>query len=251
MSAIEIDNVSKRFRLNRKQEVVALNGINLSIPSGQFVSLIGPSGCGKSTLLHLVAALETTSGGRISIDGEPPDALREKHQLGIAFQDHALLPWLTVEANIALPFRIAGRAVDDARIRELIDLVGLRGFEEARPRQLSGGMRQRAAIARSLCLDPRLLLLDEPFGALDAVTRRSMNVELQRIWTASKLTTILVTHSVDEAIFLADRVVVLSGRPGRIAEIIDVSFTRPRTSQCTRSEEFHKLVDRLTLLLEG
>jgi|SRR5580698_2611842 NitT/TauT family transport system ATP-binding protein len=251
MSAIEIDNVSKRFRLNRKQEVVALNGINLSIPSGQFVSLIGPSGCGKSTLLHLVAALETTSGGRISIDGEPPDALREKHQLGIAFQDHALLPWLTIEANIALPFRIAGRAVDDARIRELIDLVGLRGFEEARPRQLSGGMRQRAAIARSLCLDPRLLLLDEPFGALDAVTRRSMNVELQRIWTASKLTTILVTHSVDEAIFLADRVVVLSGRPGRIAEIIDVSFTRPRTSQCTRSEEFHKLVDRLTLLLEG
>jgi len=251
MSAIEIDNVSKRFRLNRKQEVVALNGINLSIPSGQFVSLIGPSGCGKSTLLHLVAALETTSGGRISIDGEPPDALREKHQLGIAFQDHALLPWLTIEANIALPFRIAGRAVDDARIRELIDLVGLRGFEEARPRQLSGGMRQRAAIARSLCLDPRLLLLDEPFGALDAVTRRSMNVELQRIWTASKLTTILVTHSVDEAIFLADRVVVLSGRPGRIAEIIDISFTRPRTSQCTRSEEFHKLVDRLTLLLEG
>jgi NitT/TauT family transport system ATP-binding protein len=251
MSAIEIDNVSKQFRLNRKQEVVALNGINLSIPSGQFVSLIGPSGCGKSTLLHLVAALETTSGGRISIDGEPPDALREKHQLGIAFQDHALLPWLTIEANIALPFRIAGRAVDDARIRELIDLVGLRGFEEARPRQLSGGMRQRAAIARSLCLDPRLLLLDEPFGALDAVTRRSMNVELQRIWTASKLTTILVTHSVDEAIFLADRVVVLSGRPGRIAEIIDVSFTRPRTSQCTRSEEFHKLVDRLTLLLEG
>jgi NitT/TauT family transport system ATP-binding protein len=241
MSAIEIDNVSKQFRLNRKQEVVALNGINLS----------GPSGCGKSTLLHLVAALETTSGGRISIDGEPPDALREKHQLGIAFQDHALLPWLTIEANIALPFRIAGRAVDDARIRELIDLVGLRGFEEARPRQLSGGMRQRAAIARSLCLDPRLLLLDEPFGALDAVTRRSMNVELQRIWTASKLTTILVTHSVDEAIFLADRVVVLSGRPGRIAEIIDVSFTRPRTSQCTRSEEFHKLVDRLTLLLEG
>jgi NitT/TauT family transport system ATP-binding protein len=251
MSAIEIENVSKRFRLNRKQEVVALDGINLSIPSGQFVSLIGPSGCGKSTLLHLVAALETASSGRISIDGEPPEALREKHQLGVAFQDHALLPWLTIEANIALPFKIANRTADNARIRELIDLVGLRGFEEARPRQLSGGMRQRAAIARSLCLDPRLLLLDEPFGALDAVTRRSMNVELQRIWIANKLTTILVTHSVDEAIFLADRVVVLSGRPGRIVEIIDVTFARPRTAECMRSEEFHTLVDRLTLLLEG
>jgi NitT/TauT family transport system ATP-binding protein len=251
MSAIEIENVSKRFRLNRKQEIVALDNINLSIPSGEFVSLIGPSGCGKSTLLHLVAALETASGGRISIDGEPPEALREKHQLGVAFQDHALLPWLTIEANIALPFKIANRGADKARIRELIDLVGLHGFEEARPRQLSGGMRQRAAIARSLCLDPRLLLLDEPFGALDAVTRRSMNVELQRIWIASKLTTILVTHSVDEAIFLADRVVVLSGRPGRIAEIIDVPFARPRTAECMRSEQFHKLVDRLTLLLEG
>ena len=250
MSAIEIHDVSKRFRINRKREVAALDNVSLSIPSGQFVALIGPSGCGKSTLLHLVAALGTASSGRITIDGESPETLREKHQLGIAFQEHALLPWLTVEANLALVFRIAGRAVDRERIRELIELVGLRGFEEARPRQLSGGMRQRAAIARSLCLEPRLLLLDEPFGALDAVTRRSMNVELQRIWLESKVTTVLVTHSVDEAIFLADRVVVLSGRPGKIVEKIDVPFLRPRTAECMRSEAFHGLMDRLTLLLE-
>jgi NitT/TauT family transport system ATP-binding protein len=251
MSAIEIQRVSKRFQLNRKREVVALEDISLTIASGQFVALIGPSGCGKSTLLHLVAALEVASSGRITIDGESPEALREKHGLGIAFQEHALLPWLTVEGNLALPFKIADRAVDTERIRSLVSLVGLHGFEEARPRQLSGGMRQRAAIARSLCLEPRLLLLDEPFGALDAVTRRSMNIELQRIWLESKLTTILVTHSVDEAIFLADRVVVLSGRPGKIAEMIDVPFARPRSAECTRTDEFHRLMDRLTLLLEG
>ncbi len=251
MSAIEIRGVFKSFPLNRKREVAALENINLTIPSGQFVALIGPSGCGKSTLLHLVAALETASRGCITIDGESPESLREKHQLGIAFQEHALLPWLTIEANLALPFKIANRTINMGRIRELIDLVGLRGFEEARPCQLSGGMRQRAAIARSLCLEPRLLLLDEPFGALDAVTRRSMNIELQRIWLESKLTTILVTHSVDEAIFLADSVIVLSGRPGKIVETINVPFARPRNAECMRTEEFHMLMDRLTLLLEG
>ncbi|MGA7343764.1 MAG: ABC transporter ATP-binding protein [Terracidiphilus sp.] len=250
MSAIEIRSVSKRFRLNRKREVHALEDIHLTIRSGEFIALIGPSGCGKSTLLHLVAALETASSGEITIDGEPPEALRAKHQLGIAFQEHALLPWLSVEANLALPFRIAGRAVDKGRIRGLTALVGLNGFEEARPSQLSGGMRQRAAIARSLCLEPKLLLLDEPFGALDEVTRRQMNIELQRVWLNKKLTTILVTHSVDEAVFLADRVVVLSGRPGRIVETIELPFPRPRTPECMRTEEFHNLCDRLTVLLE-
>jgi NitT/TauT family transport system ATP-binding protein len=250
MSAIEIQGVSMRFRLSRKQEVLALENIDLTIQSGEFVAVIGPSGCGKSTLLHLVAALETATCGKITIDGESPEALREKHQLGIAFQEHALLPWLSVESNLALPFKIAGRPPDRDHIRELIRLVGLRGFEDARPRQLSGGMRQRAAIARSLCLDPKLLLLDEPFGALDAVTRRQMNIELQRVWLEKRLTTMLVTHSVDEAIFLADRVVVLSGRPGRIAEIIDVAFERPRTPECMRTEEFHRLSDHLTELLE-
>jgi len=250
MAAIQIQNVSKRFRLNRKQEFLALENINLSIRSGEFIAIIGPSGCGKSTLLHLVAALESASSGTIQIDGESPEALREKHQLGIAFQEHALLPWLSIEANLALPFKIAGLPINKERIRSLTQLVGLGGFEQARPRQLSGGMRQRAAIARSLCLDPKLLLLDEPFGALDAVTRRHMNVELQRIWQEKQLTTILITHSVDEAIFLADRIVVLSGRPGHIAEILDVPFPRPRTPECMHTEQFHKLSDYLTGLLE-
>ena len=249
MSAIEIRNVSKRFQLNRKQEVLALEDISVRIPSGEFVAIIGPSGCGKSTLLHLVAALETVSSGQITIDGELPEALREKHQLGIAFQEHALLPWLSVEANLALPFKIAGRPVDKNHIRALTKLVGLEGFEEARPRQLSGGMRQRAAIARSLCLDPKLLLLDEPFAALDAVTRHYMNIELQRIWLEKQLTTILVTHSVDEAVFLADRIIVLSGRPGKITKTIQVPLPRPRTTESMRTEEFHKLIDQLTALL--
>ena len=250
MAAIKISNVSKSYALNRKSSVLALQGIDLSVAQGEFVALIGPSGCGKSTLLHLVAALETVSEGSILIDGEPPAALRDQHRLGIAFQDHALLPWLSIESNLALPYKIAGVAIDKVRIKHLIELVGLVGFEQARPSQLSGGMRQRAAIARSLCLDPALLLLDEPFGALDAVTRRRMNVELQRIWLERKPTTLLVTHSVEEAIFLADRVIVLGGRPGTITERIDVPFPRPRPVDLMRSDEFHRLTDHLTLLLE-
>jgi len=246
MAAIQIQDVSKSYTLNRKESVLALKGINLTVADGEFVALLGPSGCGKSTLLHLVAALDEPSTGSILIDGNPPAVLRNQHRLGIAFQDHALLPWLSVSANLALPFKIAGIPVDTNRLNHLINLVGLQGFEHARPSQLSGGMRQRAAIARSLCLEPALLLLDEPFGALDAVTRRRMNIELQRIWQERKLTTLMVTHSVDEALFLADRVAVMSGRPGSIIQIVEVPFERPRP----RSEEFHKLADDLTALLE-
>jgi NitT/TauT family transport system ATP-binding protein len=250
MAAIEITQVSKSYALNRRSSLLALDGIDLSVRDGEFVALIGPSGCGKSTLLHLVAALEPVTSGSVLIDGEPPSVLRERHKLGIAFQEHALLPWLSVEANLALPYRIASLAIDHVRIKSLIALVGLEGFEAARPRQLSGGMRQRAAIARSLCLEPSLLLLDEPFGALDAVTRRRLNVEMQRIWMERRVTTLLVTHSVDEALFLADRVVVMNARPGRIAEVIDVPFGRPRGPEAMRSEEFHRMMDHLTGLLE-
>ena len=250
MAKVEIHGVSKSYALDRRDSVLALKDVNLTIEDGEFVALLGPSGCGKSTLLHLVAALEEVSTGSILVDGESPALLRDQHRLGIAFQDHALLPWLSVKANVALPFKIAGRPVDHARVRHLIELAGLQGFEEARPSQLSGGMRQRAAIARSLCLEPTLLLLDEPFGALDAVTRRRMNLELQQIWLEGSLTTLMVTHSVDEALFLADRVVVMSGRPGVIVEAIAVPFPRPRRIDCMRSEQFHQLIDHLTLLLE-
>jgi NitT/TauT family transport system ATP-binding protein len=250
MAKVEIHGVSKAYALDRHDSVLALKDVNLTIEDGEFVALLGPSGCGKSTLLHLVAALEQVSTGSILVDGESPALLRDQHRLGIAFQDHALLPWLSVKGNVALPFKIAGLPVDSARVRHLIELVGLQGFEEARPSQLSGGMRQRAAIARSLCLEPTLLLLDEPFGALDAVTRRRMNLELQQIWLESSLTTLMVTHSVDEALFLADRVVVMSGRPGVIVEAIAVPFPRPRRIDCMRSQQFHQLIDHLTLLLE-
>ncbi len=250
MAKVEIQDVSKSYVLDRRDSVVALKNVDLTIEDGEFVALLGPSGCGKSTLLHLVAALEEVSAGSILVDGEAPALLRDQHRLGIAFQDHALLPWLSVKGNIALPYKIAGRAVDSARVRHLIELAGLQGFEEARPSQLSGGMRQRAAIARSLSLEPALLLLDEPFGALDAVTRRRMNLELQQIWLERTLTTLMVTHSVDEALFLADRVVVMSGRPGRIVEAIAVPFPRPRRIDCMRTEQFHQLTDHLTLLLE-
>jgi NitT/TauT family transport system ATP-binding protein len=250
MAKVEIHGVSKAYALDRGDSMLALKDVNLTIEDGEFVALLGPSGCGKSTLLHLVAALEEVSTGSILVDGESPALLRDQHRLGIAFQDHALLPWLSVKGNVALPFKIAGLPIDSARVQHLIELVGLQGFEEARPSQLSGGMRQRAAIARSLCLEPSLLLLDEPFGALDAVTRRRMNLELQQIWLESSLTTLMVTHSVDEALFLADRVVVMSGRPGVIVEAIAVPFPRPRRIDCMRSEQFHQLIDHLTLLLE-
>jgi NitT/TauT family transport system ATP-binding protein len=250
MATIEIQGVSKAYTLNGKSQVLALKDINLSVRDGEFVAVIGPSGCGKSTLLHLVAALDRTSTGQILVNGEAPEVLRSEHRIGIAFQDHSLLPWLSIKANLALPFRIAGIRLDEARISYLFELVGLNGFEQARPKQLSGGMRQRAAIARALCLDPLLLLLDEPFGALDAVTRKRMNLELQRIWFTKKLTTLMVTHSVEEALFLADRIIVLSGRPGVIVQLLDVPFPHPRTLDCMRTEEFHQMIDYLTALLE-
>jgi NitT/TauT family transport system ATP-binding protein len=248
--AIRLQGVGKTFTLDNGTQVEALRDIALSIGAGEFVALIGPSGCGKSTILRLVAALETPDGGSVAVEGKAPVELSQAHRLGVAFQDHALLPWLTVAANIALPFRLAGRKVDDQRVEELVRLVGLSGFETARPKQLSGGMRQRTSIARALALQPDVLLLDEPFGALDAVTRRRLNVELQRIWSESRITTLLVTHAVEEALFLADRVLVMSGRPGRIVREISVPFARPRGPDVMRTPAFHHLVDQLTLALE-
>jgi len=263
MSAIEIIEVTRSYpalqtsnflRWNSDGRslapVSALGPVSLSIPEGEFVAVLGPSGCGKSTLLQMLAALDEPSSGEIRINDQKPQALQQRHEIGIAFQEHALLPWRTVEENLRLPFQIAGRPVDEAHIKDLITLAGLQGFEHARPRALSGGMRQRVAIVRALALDPRLLLLDEPFGALDAVTRHRMTFELEKIWMESRPTTVLVTHTVEEALLLATRTIVLTARPGRICLDRLISFDRPRSAALTRSREFHQLADELTEALE-
>jgi NitT/TauT family transport system ATP-binding protein len=244
-SAISLQHVGKEFRLDRGTTVRALDDLTLDVAEGQFVALIGPSGCGKSTALRLMAALEEPTTGTVLIEGaHPREAVRDR-RLGVAFQDHALLPWLNAWDNIALPFRIAGRPLDDDRVRGLVGLVGLEGFEQARPKHLSGGMNQRVAIARALALAPDILLLDEPFGSLDAVTRRRLNLELQAIWVEQSVTTVLITHSVDEAVFMADRVYVLSPRPGRVSLVREIPFPRPRDRRLTLAPEFHALTDDL------
>jgi len=248
-AAIEIRDLAKSFSPRRGVTVEAIHRISLAVAAGEFLAIVGPSGCGKSTLLHLVAGLERPSSGTVLIGGSQPEDLVRQHRLGMAFQDSALLPWLSVQANLALPFKLAGRDVDHERVRSLLELVGLSGNELARPSHLSGGMRQRAAIARSLCLKPEVLLLDEPFGALDAVTRRRLNIELERIWRDNAITTLLVTHSVEEAVFLSDRIVVMHS-PGAIAQEVPISFPRPRTPDLLRHEEFHRLTDQITDWLE-
>jgi NitT/TauT family transport system ATP-binding protein len=249
LPAIRLAGVGKLFSAESGGTVTALANVDLEVAAGEFVALIGPSGCGKSTILRLAAGLDQPSSGSVTIDGGAPEALSRAHKLGFAFQDAALLPWLDVRDNIAIPFRLAGIEKNMPRVAALIELVGLTGFEQAKPDELSGGMRQRVAIARALVLEPEVLLLDEPFGALDAVTRRQMNLELQRIWSATKTTTLLVTHAVDEALFLADRVLIMSPRPGRVIEAVTVPFGRPRAPAVLREAAFHKLEDELTAAL--
>jgi NitT/TauT family transport system ATP-binding protein len=249
-NAIELRGVAKEYKAAGGGAFRAVVGVDLQVAEGEFVALVGPSGCGKTTLLRMISALEAPSAGSITIHGEPPDRLTRAHRFGIAFQEHALLPWLNVQANLELPFHIAGRPVDRAKVAKLLELVRLTDFARARPKQLSGGMRQRVAIARALTLDPEVLLLDEPFGALDAVTRRHMNIELERIWRYSSITTVLVTHSVPEALFLADRVVIMGTKPGRIVRVVTPGFERQGRIDIMRSEGFHKLADELTAAID-
>ncbi|ROP49088.1 MULTISPECIES: ABC transporter ATP-binding protein [unclassified Rathayibacter] len=244
-------DVVVEYQVKKRESVRALDGFDFSAAAGEFVAILGPSGCGKSTFLRALAGLETIGSGSVRIEGAAPAAMVKDHRVGVAFQDHALLPWASVRENLRLPFKVARRPVDEKRIDELLALVGLSRFADARPSQLSGGMRQRVSIARALMLHPELLLLDEPFGALDAVTRRHLNGELQRIWMAEAVTTVLVTHSVEEAVSLADRIVVMTGRPGRVLFERVVDFPRPRGEEIARSPEFHELVDSLTAALDG
>jgi NitT/TauT family transport system ATP-binding protein len=246
---VVVEAVSKTFE-GPSGPVAALTKITLTLTPGSLTALVGPSGCGKSTLLRIMAGLETPdAGGEVAIDGDDPLAVRRRGELAVAFQDASLLPWRTTYSNVALAQKLARQKVDRDHVRQLLTLVGLKGFEDAQPAQLSGGMRQRAAIARCLVTSPRLLLLDEPFGAVDELTRRRLNLELPPVWTRRGTTTLLVTHSIPEAVLLSDRVLIMSARPGEIVASVDVDLPRPRQAAHLHSEKFHALVDEIGTLL--
>jgi NitT/TauT family transport system ATP-binding protein len=240
-AVVRLEGVTKQFG---KAGVVALEDVDLDIGPGEFVSLIGPSGCGKSTLLRVVGDLIQPTGGAVEVNGKSAHQARVDRDYGIVFQDSVLFEWRTVARNIGLPLELAGwsRERRKERVQEMLELVELSGFEGHHPWQLSGGMQQRVSIARALSFEPALLLMDEPFGALDEMTRERLNLELLRIWAASGSTVVFVTHSISEAVFLSTRVVVMSPRPGRITGIVDVDLPQPRTFRTREEPRFAELI---------
>ncbi len=247
---LSLRNVGKTYH-SARGDVVALEGIDLEVAKAEFVSILGPSGCGKSTLLKCVAALEGVSAGAVEIEGQ---AVREPPEnIGMIFQRDVLLDWRTVLDNVLLPvsFRRLDTAAWRARALELLATFEIADFAERYPWELSGGMRQRVAICRGLILDPDLLLMDEPFGALDAITRDELNLELERIWERTRKTILFVTHSIPEAVFLSDRVVVMSRNPGRVVEVMEVELPRPRSLDLRETPEFGRHAGRIRTIFEG
>ncbi len=246
---VSIASLSKTYG-SARGDVTALTDVSMNVRQGEFVSVLGPSGCGKSTLLKIVAGLETRSGGAVQISGRPLDGCPDG--LGFVFQRDVLLDWRTILANVLLPaeFKNLKRADYIGRAQDLLGLFGLRGFETRYPWELSGGMRQRVAICRALLIDPDLLLMDEPFGALDALTRDDLNIELQRMWMVSGKTVLFVTHSIGEAIMLSDRIIVMAARPGRVVDAINIDFPRPRALTLREQPEFAGYMKRIREVFE-
>jgi NitT/TauT family transport system ATP-binding protein len=243
---IEVMALSKVFT-SSDGNITALERVDLNVKRGEFVSLLGPSGCGKSTLLRIIAGIDTPTTGRVRVGMGGP-----QQTLGFVFQRDVLVDWRTIIGNVLLPIEFANKRVKEyrARAQDLLATFGLAGFENRRPWELSGGMRQRAAMCRALIDDPQLLLMDEPFGALDALTRDDLNVELQDVWQRSKKTIVFVTHSISEAVFLADRVVVMAARPGRIVETLEIDFPRPRSLDIREEPEFGRYSRHLRHVLD-
>jgi NitT/TauT family transport system ATP-binding protein len=225
--------------------VYALANVNLNVEEGDFVSFIGPSGCGKTTLLRVIADLEQPTSGTITVNGMSPDKARLARAYGYVFQAPGLFPWRTVDANVALPLEIMGLDDVAGRVKRNLDLVNLTGFEKKFPWQLSGGMQQRVSIARALAFDPKLLLMDEPFGALDEIVRDKLNQQLLELWHRTKKTVVFVTHSIPEAVFLSSKIVVMSPRPGRIIDVIETKFPRDRTLDIRETPQFLKVAQRV------
>ncbi len=242
---ISVKHVYKTYSTRDGNLIDALSDINLEIERGEFITVVGPSGYGKTTFLKILGGILHKSSGEILVSGTPLDG--PSRQLGVVFQEPLLLPWRTILQNIMVPIQVQRRSTAEfaPQARELLNLVGLKGFENKYPNELSGGMQQRVGIARALVHDPDFLLMDEPFGALDAMTRETMNIELLRVWSERKKTVLLVTHSIAEAVFLADRIVVMSARPGRVAEVIPVDLPRPRRLSMINSERFGNYVRRV------
>ncbi|WP_203074515.1 ABC transporter ATP-binding protein [Falsiroseomonas ponticola] len=244
--AIAARNLSLVFRTN-DGPVHALSDVNIDIAPGEFISLIGPSGCGKTTLLRVIADLEKPTGGEIRVNGVTPEQARLARDYGYVFQAPALFPWRTIEGNVMLPLQIMGlsKAERQERARQQLALVNLAGFERKFPWQLSGGMQQRASIARALAFEPKLLLMDEPFGALDEIVRDHLNEQLLKLWAATRKTVVFVTHSIPEAVFLSTRIVVMSPRPGRITDIVDCDLGPDRPLEIRETPEFLRIAQRV------